>query len=514
MRTQPGASGVPVIVGAGLAGLMTALRLAPQPSLVLAAGRLGDGTASGWAQGGLAAAVGDDDSPELHAMDTLAAGVGLCDARVVRRITAAAPQAVADLCGLGVRFDRSSDGALRLGLEGAHGRRRIVHALGDATGAEIMRAVVAAVRAEPAITVLEGAIAHDLLIRDGQVAGVSLDLGGRPMRLDTDRVVLATGGAGQLWLHTTNPRGARGQGLAMAARAGAVLRDLEMVQFHPTALDVGGDPMPLVSEAVRGAGARLVDADGRPLTDDPLAARDVVSRVLWRTVSTGGRAFLDARRAPGERLSALFPTVTRACLAAGINPAIQPIPVRPAAHYQCGGVLVDGRGRSSVPGLWAVGEVASTGLHGANRLASNSLLEAVVCGGWVAADLAVTVPRAGGPRLSDDSPSRPEPCDDLAAVRPLMSRVLGVTRTGGELRSAVAGLVDAVASAGERAGDATLLALLVASSALRREESRGGHARLDHPETHAVALHTTVTLAGALEATSTIPELALTGDPR
>ncbi len=514
MRTQHWASGAPVIVGAGLAGLMTALRLAPQPSIVLAAGRLGEGTASGWAQGGFAAAVGDDDSPELHALDTLSAGVGLCDELVVRRITGAAPRAVEELCGLGVQFDRSPDGALRLGLEGAHGRRRIVHARGDATGAEIMRAVVAAVRAEPAITVIEGAVARDLLILDGRVAGVLLDLDGRPSRLATGRVVLATGGAGQLWLHTTNPRGARGQGLAMAARAGAVLRDLEMVQFHPTALDVGCDPMPLVSEAVRGAGARLVDAQGRPLTDDPLAARDVVSRALWHTVSSGGRAYLDAREAPGDRFGELFPTVTRACLAAGVDPAVEPIPVRPAAHYQCGGVEVDMAGRTSVDGLWAVGETASTGLHGANRLASNSLLEAVVCAGWVAVDLAETGAGSPGARLSEAPPVSPARVDDLAAVRPLMSRVLGVMRTGEELCAARAGLAEAVASAGDRTGDATVLALLIASSALRRRESRGGHARLDHPGTNPVATHSTITLGDALGATSTTPELALTGDPR
>lgn len=491
-------TGTPVIVGAGLAGLITALRLAPERSVVLSAGPLGGGTASGWAQGGIAAAIGDDDSPELHALDTLAAGAGLCDERIVRRITAAAPKAVEYLGSLGARFDRSEGGTLRLGLEGAHGRRRIVHAHGDATGAEIMRAVAAAVRAEPAITVLDGALARELLLDEGRVAGLLLELHGDPVMLMTDKVVLATGGAGQLWLHTTNPRGARGQGLAMAARAGAVLRDLEMVQFHPTALDVGSDPMPLVSEAVRGAGARLVGADGRALTDDPLAARDVVSRVLWRAISAGDRAFLDARESPGPRFGQLFPTVTQACLAAGIDPAGQPIPVRPAVHYQCGGVAVDGRGRTSVTGLWAVGETAATGLHGANRLASNSLLEAVVGGNWVSRDLALTAAVGEVPQPVPAIAGSPRRQDDLPRVRTLMSRALGVVRDGDGLARAEELLVREVGPDGRQAGDATLVALLVASSAARRLESRGGHTRSDHPDTAAVAAHTDITLADVL----------------
>ncbi|EWT07524.1 L-aspartate oxidase, partial [Intrasporangium chromatireducens Q5-1] len=411
-----GATGVPVIVGAGLAGLVTALRLAPHPVIVLAAGRLGHGAASGWAQGGIAAALGDDDSAQLHAADTIAAGAGLCEPEVVARITAAAPAAVDYLAELGARFDRTPDGRYRLGLEGAHSRRRIVHAAGDGTGAEVLRAVVGAVRRTPSITVLEGTIATRLLVADGRVAGVAAEraawspapallatpahaapgaLASRSFQLRSERVILATGGSGQLWRHTTNPTGSRGQGLALAARAGAELRDLEMVQFHPTALDVGLDPMPLVSEAVRGAGALLVDATGAPLTDDPLAARDVVARAVWGELSRGGRVFLDARGALGSRFADAFPTVARACQAAGIDPATDLIPVRPAAHYQCGGVTVDRHGRTTVPGLWAVGEVASTGLHGANRLASNSLLEAVVCGGWVADDLANDLPSKG-----------------------------------------------------------------------------------------------------------------------
>lgn len=537
-----GATAVPVVVGAGLAGLVTALRLAPQPVVVLAAGRLGQGAASGWAQGGIAAALADDDSPDLHAEDTLAAGAGLCERDVVARITAAAPCAVAYLADLGARFDRDLDGGYRLGLEGAHSRRRIVHAAGDGTGAEILRAVVAAVRRSPSITVLEGTRARRILVEEGRVAGLVVEAapatagamsesdlhsdgpgsgsGHGWFHITTDRVVLATGGSGQLWQHTTNPSGSRGHGLALAARAGAHLRDLEMVQFHPTALDVGLDPMPLVSEAVRGAGALLVDGAGRPLTDEPLAARDVVARAVSAELSRGGRVFLDARHTLGAGFAEAFPTVARACAAAGIDPATDLIPVRPAAHYQCGGVTVDLRGRSTLPGLWAVGEVASTGLHGANRLASNSLLEAVVCGGWAAEDLAEEL---GGQRLSEEPPTALLPGetvwserDDpsrLGAVRTVMSQAVGILRDGPGLEAAEAALRAAVAKSTRPAesptsaarsvpvcavDDASLVALLVIRCARQREESRGGHARLDFPCTANEAVHTGVTLDDVL----------------
>ncbi|NLG23388.1 MAG: L-aspartate oxidase [Actinomycetales bacterium] len=512
----------PVIVGAGLAGLVTALRCAELglPVTVLSAGPIGVGAASAWAQGGIAAAVGPDDDPALHAADTLAAGAGLCDPQVVRLVTEAAPGVIDYLTGLGARFDRAADGTLRLGLEGAHSRHRIVHAHGDGTGAEVMRAVVAAVRATSAITVVERARAVRLHVRGGRVAGVLAEVAGGRVTFPSDAVVLATGGAGGLWRHTTNPTGSRGQGLALAARAGAVLRDLEMVQFHPTALDVGLDPMPLVSEAVRGAGALLVDADERALTDDPLAARDVVSRVVCEA-SRHGQAYLDARAAIGASFGARFPAVAAACLRAGIDPATQLVPVRPAAHYHCGGVVVDDRGRASVPGLWAVGEVASTGLHGANRLASNSLLEAVVYGGLVAEDL------TRGLTASDASASPARPTDthpatareghvargahvagpDLPELRTLMSDVVGLVRSGGELEGLAGVLRDVVGQDPDAADDATLVALLVTQSALQRRESRGGHVRTDHPAPDPAPRHTTISLSTALAGTPTRPAM-------
>lgn len=503
----------PVIVGAGLAGLMTALHLAPRPCVVITTGTLGEHAATDLAQGGIAAAVGADDSPLLHARDTTAAGAGLCDPAVVERVTGAAPAAIEHLAALGARFDRHADGRLRLGLEGAHSRARIVHAYGDGSGREVLRTAVAAVRATGSITVLEHAWARRLVIGEGRVRGLDVEHLGQPARIRTDQVVLATGGAGGLFGHTTNPPGALGQGLALAARAGAELRDLEMVQFHPTALDVGLDPMPLVSEAVRGAGAVLVDDRGRRVLDDDLAARDVVSRAVWAQLQQGRRVFLDAR-GPGDSLVSRFPGMASACLAAGFDPARSPVPVRPAAHYHMGGVLVDGRGRSTVPGLWACGEVASTGLHGANRLASNSLLEAVVCSRWVAGDVAATSASPGPGRspgachspaasaLSGPGrvPARSTPNTrwDPAAlqdVRELVSGAAGVLRDGPTLSAAVTRLRHRLRLQPD--DDAALVALLICWSALQRVESRGGHIRTDAPDSRP-ARHQRVTLADAL----------------
>ena len=488
----------PVVIGAGLAGLLTALHLAPRPCVVLTAGRLGTQTSTGLAQGGIAAALHPDDSPALHALDTLAAGAGLGDPDVARALTAGAADAVAHLEHLGARFDRDAGGAVALGMEGAHSRPRIAHAGGDATGRELLRAAVAAVRRTPSVTVLEGTRATRVVTDDGVVRGllVTTPDGGTTL-LRTDRVVLATGGVGGLFRHSTNPGSSRGQGLALAARAGAVLRDLEMIQFHPTALDVGLSPMPLVSEAVRGAGALLVDDAGNPLQGDPLAARDVVSREVWRHLETGGRAFLDARAITD--VVGRFPTVTAHCRAAGIDPAHDLVPVRPAAHYSMGGVAVDDRGRTSVPGLWAVGEVASTGLHGANRLASNSLLEAAVCSRWVADD----VGHDAGPTPSGRAAPAPGDTVDpvteegilsLTDLRGLMSGAVGVLRDGPTLSAAV----DRLHRAHRAADDDVLVALLIATCALRREESRGAHTRTDHPAV-GTAVHQSVTLTDVLD---------------
>jgi L-aspartate oxidase len=473
-------AGAPVIIGGGLAGLMTALRLAPQSVILLAKTPLAQGAASAWAQGGVAAAVGEGDDPALHAADTLAAGDGLSDPAVAARIAAAAPDAITRLERFGVAFDRDAQGHFALGLEAAHGRRRIVHVTGDGTGAAIMRALVAAVAATPSITIVEGLEARRLLIDDRGIAGVLAAGPWSACLLPTRRVVLATGGLGGLYAQTTNPLGAIGQGVALAARAGAALADMEFVQFHPTALAVGLDPMPLVSEAVRGEGAVLVDETGARFMAGQgraeLEPRDVVSRAVAAHIAAGHRVFLDARQALGADFARHFPGITARCRAAGIDPAIQPIPVRPAVHYHMGGIAVDAGGRSTIDGLWACGEVAASGLHGANRLASNSLLEAVVMAGFVADSVAGT---KAGP-LPAPRPVALPAAPDAGPLRALASETLGVVRALTGLEAAVAHL-QPLAFRGGAAADPALVALLIATAALAREESRGGHWRADFP---------------------------------
>ena len=481
-------AGCPVIVGAGLAGLSAAIELSPSPCIVLSAGAVSTGTSTGWAQGGVAAAVGPDDDSVQHTADTLAAGAGLCDPEVTASITEEGPDAIAWLADQGARFDRNPDGSLRLGLEGAHSRRRIVHALGDGTGAELLRTVVERALQLESVAIWEHSPAVDLLVEAGRIGGVRVSTPTGPVDLMTDTVVLATGGIGGLFQHTTNPLGSRGQGLGLAYRAGAVLRDLEMVQFHPTALDVATDPMPLVSEAVRGEGAFLVNERGEWVLANPLSARDVVSRAEWAQLQAGHLVFLDAREHPGERFAELFPSIHKIAMTAGLDPTRDLLPVRPAAHYHMGGVAVDADGQSTVPGLYAAGEVASTGLHGANRLASNSLLEAVVCGRRIGRRL--RTPGARRPVQPSHStwaaghPVSPDP--GLAEVRRITSAAAGVLRTGERLRLALDEL------APYRDSEAGLVAWLLVWSALQRTESRGGHTRLDFPETEATGRHTVV----------------------
>ncbi len=478
-----------VVVGAGLAGLATALELAERgtPVTVLAPRAPGAQTSSALAQGGMAAAVGPDDSPALHAADTVRAGAGLVDADVAERITAAAPHVLARLMGWGARFDADGGGAPQLGLEAAHGRHRIVHADGDGTGRVVTAAVAAAAAAHPLVTIRCGVRASSLVVDPAShtVVGIRSVERGIPLVLPAAATVLATGGIGGLFADTTNPLDSWGAGLALGLRAGARVRDLELVQFHPTALAVGGDPMPLVSEAVRGEGAPLVLEDGSPALADPLAPRDVVARGVWAALRGGHTVYLDAAGALGARFASRFPAITAACRAAGIDPTRDPIPVRPAAHYHMGGLVVDARGRTDVTGLWAVGEVASTGLHGANRLASNSLLEAVACAGAAADDIAA---QTGAARVATtvrevtlDS-RRPAPSRCSAPRRPtradraLLSAAAGVLRDGPGLRDAAH-----VVRAGADVDDARLVAYLLVVAAQRRTESRGAHLRTDHP---------------------------------
>lgn len=492
--------GRPVIVGAGVAGLMTALSLAPQPVVLLSKAQLGADSSSELAQGGLAAARGADDDPALHAADTLAAGDGLCDVAAVEDIVRAAPDVVAALERHGVAFDRAPDGAMLLGLEAAHSRRRIAHCGGDATGRELARALSAAARRAPSIAILEGFEARRILVEDGAVVGLLAVGAAGALVFSTDRVVLATGGVGGLFLDTTNPAGCFGQGLALAACAGARLADLEFVQFHPTALDAPGRPMKLISEAVRGEGAIIVDDAGdRFLAGEPgaeLAPRDVVARGVARRIANGRRVFLDARERPGRDFARRFPAIAAICRTAGIDPSTQAIPIRPAAHYHMGGVAVDREGRSSVAGLWACGETACTGLHGANRLASNSLLEAAVCARRVAESLGAT---SAARIVAAAAPPRAPAAADPAPVRPIVSRALGILRDGDGLRAAVSALLP-LASRHGPACDPAAVGLMMALAALRREESRGAHARADFPARAAVARRSTLRLEEALAA--------------
>jgi L-aspartate oxidase len=492
--------GRPVIIGGGLAGLMTALRLAPERVIVLCKAPLGADASSAWAQGGIAASVGPDDDPALHLADTLVAGDGLCDLDISDRIVHAGPAAIAELMRLGARFDRGADGALLLGREAAHARRRIVHASGDSTGREIVRALTDVVRATPSVAVLEGVEARRLLVEENAVSGVLAAGRFGPMLLSTDRVVIATGGIGGLFRYTTNPAGSFGQGLVLAARVGAELADLEFIQFHPTALDSNSYPLKLISEAVRGEGAVLVDETGRrfmaAIPGAELACRDVVARAVWRHLSDGHRVFLDAREALGRRFAQRFPGIAALCHTAGLDPATQLIPVRPAAHYHMGGIAVDMEGRSTVTGLWACGEAACTGLHGANRLASNSLLEAAVCAGWVANSVAGVLATRGRRPPALSLPPRP----DTASIRPILSRAAGVLRDREGLSEAAAALLP-LARSGGPAADPAAIGLMIAIAALQRRESRGAHHRTDFPDCEGtVGRRATLRLADALQA--------------
>lgn len=495
-----------LIVGAGLAGLFTALKM-KGPVTVLAAATLGSGASSTWAQGGIAAALGPDDAPELHAEDTQAAGAGIVDPKIARLIASEAAGRIEDLAALGVPFDRDAKGNFVLGREAAHGKNRIVRVTGDRAGAEIMAALIRAVRQEPRIKVLEGLVAFELAIEGGRVAGVyahrTVDKAA-PVFIRADATIFALGGVGGLFEVTTNPPQARGQGVGMAARAGAVIADPEFVQFHPTAIAVGRDPAPLATEALRGEGATLVNDRGERFMlavhkDAELAPRDVVARGIFREIRAGRRAFLDARRAIGAQFPETFPTVFEYCKAAGIDPRVDLIPVAPAAHYHMGGIAVDEHARTSLPGLWAIGECASTGAHGANRLASNSLLEAVVFGARAAADVAHIV-EADNTIAHLPAPAYDPPPTALAVatLRKTMTMNVGLERNDADLRVALAAIaqLEKANAADPDMRNMTATSMLIAGAALARKESRGGHFRSDFPQTDpAQAKRTFTTLA-------------------
>jgi L-aspartate oxidase len=469
-----------VVVGAGAAGLWAALHAADRGPLTILAPDPAKGSSTALAQGGIAAAVAEGDDPSAHAADTIAAGAGLCDPEAVRVLTTEGPANVAELRQRGMVFDEGGEPT----LEGGHSARRVLHAGGDATGWAILQSLLGMVTGDRRITWHEGR-AGMLLVEDHRAVGVRTDQG---VDLDADRVILASGGATGIFGRRTGPDRAVGDALVLAWDAGAALADLEFVQFHPTALDVPGRPARLLTEALRGEGALLRDATGERFMQrfdgrGELAPRDVVARAIFSVrVETGRPVYLDATAIPDVR--SRFPTAARTGDEVGLDIARDPIPVAPAAHYFTGGVLTDPWGQTTVRGLFAAGECACTGVHGANRLASNSLLETLVFGRRAA--LAETTPP---PRLDLEEPLGGEPPYvglPIEEVRSVADLHLGVIRSGVGLRTVAAALVappPVTATAGPRPDrTATLVAWLVAEAARRREESRGGHFRSDWPE--------------------------------
>lgn len=492
----------PLIIGGGLAGLSAALEARPcdgisDGALVVTQAALLDACSSAWAQGGLAAALTMLDSPELHARDTENAGAGLVDPPVALALAQQGRETVQWLAALGAPFDRDGDEGFAVSLEAAHSTARVARVGGDGAGRAILLAVVAAARAAPHIQIWEDGTLRALVTDEaGRVRGAVIErAGGRFVQVLSSAVVLATGGVGGLFEVTTTPAVLKGEGMALAYLAGAQIMDPEFVQFHPTAIDAGLDPAPLATEALRGEGARLVDRAGEyllgPAADADLAARDIVARVVHEARIGGRGAYLDARAAIGEAFAHEFPAVFAACMKAGIDPRRQPIPVAPAAHYHMGGIAADDEGRTTVAGLYAVGECAATGVHGANRLASNSLLEAAAFGRR-AGRAAAMEPLVQNVPLRAVQPQEALPETDLQALRAAMARHAGVVRDGEGLK-ALSALLDGWLA---RYGSAAPLvaAKLIAEGALVRCESRGGHYRADYPQPSDMARHTRLSL--------------------
>ena len=486
----------PLVIGAGLAGLSVALNTAPHKTLVLAPVALGVACSSAWAQGGIAAALSPEDSPKDHATDTINAGAGIVDELAAKTLTDMGPETVRKLNAMGAPFDHKADGSFVLNREAAHGLARVARVGGDLAGKAILEAVVHEALNASHIDIWERVYALGLITSaEGAVIGALVQHAEKQVEVYAPVVILASGGSGGLFAVTTNPANLRGEGMAMAALAGAEISDPEFVQFHPTALKFGLDPAPLATEALRGEGATLIDKNGHRFVfddhpDGELAPRDIVARAVHKADLNGG-AFLDARSAIGEHFPAEFPTVFASCMAQGVDPRTTPMPVVPAAHYHMGGIKTDIFGQTSLKGLYAVGECACTGVHGANRLASNSLLEAAAFGervgqaaitgltGEFTPDTANVIRPTLPPSLSES---------DLQALRDAMSRYAGVVRD----ETGLANLLDLISKLDQTYPGALALvsARLIATCALQRRESRGSHYRSDYPQTEAVGERT------------------------
>lgn len=489
-------SGRIVIVGAGIAALYAALELAPRPVLVISPEALGNGASSAWAQGGIAAAVTRGDTAAAHAHDTIAAGSGTVDRSVARMVTQSAREHILAFTTMGTPFDRAENGDYMVSREAAHSAARVVRVLGDQAGREIMNTLIRQVRAAPSVQVIEGAQAIRLESsgKENAICGVwvsSATFPSAPVLIEASAVLLAGGGSAGLYAHTTNPQRIRGEVIGLAARAGAIIADPEFVQFHPTAIDTGGDPLPLATEALRGEGAILINSNGERFMaaghpDGELAPRDIVARAVFAQAAAGLQPMLDTRQAVGAELQDRFPSVAASCARAGIDPVSQPIPIVAAAHYHIGGIETDPVGRASLPNLWVCGEAASTGLHGANRLASNGLLEAVVFARRAAENIAQVVPggQATPINISFRQNGKPMNAAAVADLRDTMTAHVGVRRDAKGLKTALHRL-DRLAR--QQAGCESFInmcatATLIAVAALQRCESRGSHFRDDYPE--------------------------------
>lgn len=488
-----------IIVGAGLAALYAALKLAPRPVLMISPETLGSGASSAWAQGGVAAAMDRADSPRSHARDTELAGAGSVDTRIADMVTKEARDHILTLTRLGTPFDRTDGGGYILSREAAHSFARVVRVKGDQAGAEIMAALVQEVQKTTSIQVCEGALATRLDTTGDQVTGVEIHSsspeGSDPILLRGAAYLLAGGGSGGLYSITTNPPRIRGQVIGIAARAGAVIADAEYVQFHPTAMDVGENPAPLATEALRGEGAILVNSKGERFMqalhkDGELAPRDIVARAIFSQSQAGLRPMLDTRQALGDKIISQFPAVAEACRRNGLDPTKSPIPVAAAAHYHMGGIATDQNGRASLSNLWVCGEASSTGLHGANRLASNGLLEALVFARICADDIdkttaikTDTTPPAQV-QLSFSGNASNAPDSSITSLRTLMTENVGVVRSPDGLKAALKNIAELETRYHFDPNflNMTATATLIAVAALNRNESRGAHARSDFPE--------------------------------